>query len=55
MYTSNKRSVLPISQVCITTVAEWDSMDRVIAQTCGRAFQTLGRVFSFLLNPQKLG
>ena len=30
------------------TVADWNSMDRVITQTRGRAF-------SFLLNPQKLG
>ena len=37
------------------TVANWDSMGRVITQTRGRAFQTLGRTFSFLLNPQKLG
>ena len=44
------------------TVADWDSMNRVITQTRGRAFETLGRAFqtlglasSFLLNPQKLG
>ena len=45
-----------------TTVADRDSVSRVITQTRGRAFQTLdrafqslGRAFSFLLNPQKLG
>ena len=27
---------------------------RIITQTRGRAFETLGRAFSFLLNPQKL-
>ena len=38
----------------LNTVADWDSMGHVITQTRGRAFQTLGRAFSFLLNPQKL-
>ena len=37
------------------TVTDWDSMGRVIIQTRDRVFQTLGRAFSFLLNPQKLG
>ena len=37
------------------TVTDWDSIGRVIAQTRGRAFQTLGRVFNFLLNTQTLG
>ena len=37
------------------TVADWDSMGLVITQTRGRAFQTLGRAFIFLLNLQKLG
>ena len=36
-------------------MVDWDSMGCVITQTRGRAFQTLGRAFSFLLNPQKLG
>ena len=36
-------------------VADWDSIGRVITETRGRLFQTLGRAFSFLLNPQKLG
>ena len=36
-------------------MADWDSMGHVITQTRGQAFQTLGRAFSFLLNPQKLG
>ena len=46
----------------VSTMADWDSMGRVITQTrvrafqtLGRAFQTTGRAFSFLLNPQKLG
>ena len=46
----------------LITVADWDSMNRVITQTHGRAFETHGRAFqtlglasSFLLNPQKLG
>ena len=38
-----------------TTLGDWDGVGRVITQTCGRAFQTLGRAFSFLLNTQKLG
>ena len=37
------------------TVADWDSMRRVIAQTLGKAFQTLSRAFGFLLNSQRLG
>ena len=37
------------------TVADSDGMGRVITQTLDRAFRTLGRAFSFLLNPQKLG
>ena len=36
-------------------MADWDSMDRVITETHGRAFQTLDQAFSFLLNYQKLG
>ena len=28
-----------------TTVADWDSMDRVTTQTRGQAFQRLGRIF----------
>ena len=39
----------------ITTVADWDSMGRVITQTRTQAFQTLGWAFSFLLSPQKPG
>ena len=39
----------------ISTVADWDRMDRVITKTRGRAFQTLGQAFSFLLNSQMLG
>ena len=42
-------------QYCWYTVADWDSMSRVITQTRSRAFQTLGWAFNFLLNPQKLG
>ena len=38
-----------------TTGADWDSRGCVITQTHSRAFQTLGRAFSFLLSPQKLG
>ena len=34
------------------TVADWDSMGRVVTQTRGRAFQTLCRVFDFLLSLQ---
>ena len=37
------------------TVADWDSMGGVITQTRDRAFESLGRAFSILLNPQKLG
>ena len=44
-------------QLLPSTVADWDSMSRVITKTrgrafrtLGRAFQTLGRAFSFLLN-----
>ena len=36
-----------------STVTDWDSMDRVTMQTGGRAFQTLGRAFSLLVNSQK--
>ena len=45
------------SIVCLRfhTMADWDSMGLVITQTRDRAYQTLGRAFSFLLNPQKLG
>ena len=28
------------------TVADWDSMGRIITQTRGQAFRTLGRAFS---------
>ena len=48
-------------EICIvlcvldSTVTDWDSMGRVITQTRGRAFQTLGRAFSFFSNSQKLG
>ena len=45
----------------VTNVADWESTGRVITQTRGRAFQapgraflTLYRAFSFLLNHQKL-
>ena len=38
-----------------STVDDWDSMGRVVKQTHSRAFQTLNRAFSFLLNPQKFG
>ena len=50
---SKKKNASIIS--CDVTVADWDSMGRVIMQTRDRVFQTLGRAFSFLLNPQKLG
>ena len=30
-------------------------MGRVITQTRGQAFETLGQAFSFLLHPQKVG
>ena len=39
----------------IYTAADWNSMGRVITQTHGRGFQTLGRAFSFFLKSQKLG
>ena len=32
----------------------WDSMGHVVTQTRGRAFQTIGRAFDFLLRLQKL-
>ena len=35
------------------TVADWDIMGRVITQTRGQAFQTLGRAFSFFLKASK--
>ena len=35
-------------------VSNWDNMDRVITDT-RPSFQTFGRAFSFLLNPQKVG
>ena len=35
-------------------LADWGSMGRVVTQTRGRAFQTLGRAFDFLLRLQKL-
>ena len=37
------------------TVVGWDSMGRVMTQTHGLDFQTLGRAFSFFLNLEKLG
>ena len=37
------------------TVADWDSVSRVVTQTRGWAFQTLGRAFDFRLRLQKLG
>ena len=37
------------------TLTGWDSMGRVVTKKWARAFQTLGRAFSFLLNPWKLG
>ena len=37
------------------TSADWDSNGRVITQIYSRAFETVGRAFSFALNPQKLG
>ena len=40
--------------VGFSTVADWDSVGRVITQTRGRAFQILFQAFDFLLNPQKL-
>ena len=39
----------------VITVADWDSMARVVTQTRDRAFQKLGRAFDFLLSLQKLG
>ena len=49
------------SKTALSTVADWDSMDRVITQTHGRASETLDQSFQFLdravsfpLNPQKL-
>ena len=47
-----KHNILIFSYV-VNTIPDWDSMDRVITQTRGRAFQTPGRAFSFPLNPQK--
>ena len=38
-----------------STVADWDSMGHIVAQTRGRAFQTFGRAFDLLLRLQKLG
>ena len=45
-----------------STMADWDSVDRVVKQihgwtfsTLARAFQTLDWAFDFLLRPQKLG
>ena len=38
----------------LATAAYWDSVDRIITQTQGRAFQTLGRAFDLLLRLQKL-
>ena len=36
------------SQDSVCTVADWDSMGRVITQTRDQAFQTRGRAFSVL-------
>ena len=30
------------------TLADWDTIGRVVTQTCGRAFKTLSRVFQTL-------
>ena len=38
----------------VCTVADWDSMCRVVIQTRGRAFQTLGRILYFLRKLQNL-
>ena len=37
------------------TVGDWHTMGRIVTQTSGRAFQTLGRAFYFLLRLQNLG
>ena len=37
------------------TVADWDSMGRVVTQTLGRVLKTLGQAFDFLLRLQTLG
>ena len=57
-----KRACSALSSTVSLTVADWDSMGRVITQARGRAFQTLDRAFqtldrtfTFLLNSQKLG
>ena len=36
-------------------MADWDSMGRAVTHIRGRAFQTLGRAFHFLVRIQKLG
>ena len=33
---------------CIYTVADWNSMGRVVGQTRGQALQILDRIFDFL-------
>ena len=40
--------------MAVFTVADWDSMERVIIETRGWAFQTLGQAFDFLFSLQKL-
>ena len=47
-----KNEIQIVNEVRNCTLADWDSMGCVITQTRGRAFQTLGRAFSFLLNPK---
>ena len=36
-------------------MADWDSMGRAVTHIRGRAFQTLGRAFHFLVRIQRLG
>lgn len=38
---------------CIYTVADWNSMGRVVGQTRGRALQILDRTFRFSIKPSK--
>ena len=40
------------NQLSSITVADWDSMGRVVTQTHDRVFQTLGRAFDLLLRIQ---
>ena len=37
------------SEYISTTLADWDSIGRVVTQTRGRVFQAIGRAFKLLL------